>query len=274
MGVFFLGIVATCQAYSVLAHEALIDSAWGGAIRPLLLQRYPNATPEELKAARAYAYGGAVIQDMGYYPFGSKFFSDLVHYVRSGDFIEALLRDSQDLNDYAFALGALAHYAADNEGHRRAVNVSVPILYPKLRQKYGNIVTYDENPSAHLKTEFGFDVLEVAKGRYASDDYHDRIGFQVAKPLLQRAFEETYCLKLDTIFPDYDLAIGTYRRGVSSVIPKMTRVAWQIKKDEIQNENKGITREEFVYHLSRARYRKDWSTKYKAPSIGEKMLPS
>ena len=129
-------------AYAVLAHEAIIDSAWNTNIRPLLLKRFPNAAADELKEAHGYAYGGAIIQDMGYYPHGSHFFSDLTHYVRSGDFILALLRDSKDLDGYAFALGALSHYAADNEGHLMAVNLSVPLLYPKLKRKYGDVVTY------------------------------------------------------------------------------------------------------------------------------------
>src|ERR1700743_121964 len=98
-----------CAGYSVLAHEAIIDAAWKDGIVPLLLSRFPYATPEELLEAHSYAYGGAIIQDLGYYPFGSKFFSDLTHYVRSGDFVLALLRDAQDLNEYAFALGAAAH---------------------------------------------------------------------------------------------------------------------------------------------------------------------
>jgi hypothetical protein len=250
-----------CDAYSVLSHQAVIDSAWDVALKPLILKRFPDATPEELKTAHSFAWGGAVIQDMGYYPFGSKLFSDLTHYVRSGDFVVALLRDSNDINEYAFALGALAHYAADNYGHRLAVNRSVPILYPKLRQKYGDVVVYDENPAAHLKTEFGFDVLEVAKGRYAPDDYRDHIGFQVADDLLRRAFEETYCLKLDSIFTDYDLAIGTYRRAVGSIIPKMTKVAWQTQKDEIMKSDPSMTRSRFLYHLSRASYRKQWGSK-------------
>src|ERR1700685_4625264 len=195
--IFILGAVTACQGYSVLTHEAIIDSAWDDAIKPLLLTRFPNSTKEELKTAHSYAYGGCVIQDLGYYPFGSHLFSDLVHYVRTGDFVQALIRDSQDLNEYAFALGALAHYAADNQGHRVAVNLAVPMLYPKLRAKYGDTVVYDQNPAAHLRTEFGFDVLEVAKGRYAPDDYRGFIGFEVAKPLLARAFEETYSLKLE-----------------------------------------------------------------------------
>src|ERR1700751_1418672 len=168
----------TLQAFSVLTHEAIIDSAWKDSIRPLLLRRYPNATKEELKEAHAYAYGGSIIQDMGYYPFGSHFFSDLVHYIRTGDFVETLIRDSKDLNEYAFALGALAHYAADNNGHRIATNRAVPLLYPKLRKKYGDSVTYEQDKLAHAKTEFGFDVLEVSKERYAPDSYHDYIGFE------------------------------------------------------------------------------------------------
>jgi hypothetical protein len=267
-----LAAATACQGYSVLTHEAIIDSAWDDAIRPLLLQRFPNSTPEELKVAHSYAYGGCVIQDLGYYPFGSHFFSDLVHYVRTGDFVQALIRDSQDLNEYAFALGALAHYAADNEGHRLAVNLSVPILYPKLRRKYGDVVTYDQNPGAHLKTEFGFDVLEVAKGRYAADSYHDFIGFQVSKPLLEKAFEETYSLELKSVFSDFDLAVGTYRRSVSEAIPAATRAAWQAKKDQIQKDIPGITKDKFLYHISRATYKKAWAEKYKEPSFREKLL--
>jgi hypothetical protein len=221
--VLFLGFSLNVQAYSVLTHEAIIDSAWHIKIRPLLLERFPNATKDELRQAHAFAYGGAIIQDLGYYPHGSRFFSDLVHYVRSGDFILALLRDSQDLNEYAFALGALAHYAADDNGHRLAVNRTVPLLYPHLGKKYGSIVTYEDNPAAHLKTEFGFDVLQVARGRYAPDSYHDFIGFEVARPLLERAFQETYSLPLPSVFDDLDKAIGSYRYTVHSVIPKATK---------------------------------------------------
>ncbi|HWF37821.1 MAG TPA: zinc dependent phospholipase C family protein [Candidatus Acidoferrales bacterium] len=272
IALLFLMVSQTCGAYSVMSHEALIDSAWDPAIKPLLLKRFPDATPDQLKEAHSYAWGGAVIQDMGYYPFGSKLFSDLTHYVRSGDFVVALIRDSQNIDEYAFALGALAHYAADNEGHRMATNKAVPMLYPKLREKYGDVVVYDENPAAHLKTEFGFDVLQVAKGHYAPDDYRDHIGFQVSKEVLDRAFQETYCLKLDDIFTNYDLALGTYRHAVGSIIPKMTKVAWQTKKDEIMQSDPSMTRKRFLYHLSRSSYRKRYGKAYEQPTIGERIL--
>src|SRR5215472_14518459 len=230
-------------AYAVLAHEAIIDSAWETDIQPLLLKRFPNATPEQLKEAHGYAYGGAIIQDIGYYPHGNHFFSDLTHYVRSGDFILALLRDSKDLNDYAFALGALAHYPSDNDGHRIATNRAVPILYPTLQRKYGDPITYEEDPLAHIKTEFGFDVLEVARGRYAPDDYHNFIGFGVDFPLLEQAFRETYSLELKDVLNDEDKVFGSYRRDVSQLIPKATRVAWSLKKDEIMNDQPSMTKQ-------------------------------
>jgi hypothetical protein len=270
--IFILAAVTACQGYSVLTHEAIIDSAWDDAIKPLLLKRFPNSTKEELKTAHSYAYGGCVIQDLGYYPFGSHLFSDLLHYVRTGDFVQALIRDSQDLNDYAFALGALAHYAADNEGHRIAVNRSVPMLYPKLRAKYGDTITYDQNPRAHLKTEFGFDVLEVAKGRYAPDAYRDFIGFQVSKPLLEEAFQETYSVELKSVFPDFDLSVGTYRYSVSKAIPTATKVAWDTNKDQIQKDIPGITREKFLYHISRSSYEKNWGRTYQRPGFKDKFL--
>jgi hypothetical protein len=192
--------------------------------------------------------------------------------VRSGDFVAALLRDSQNLNEYAFALGALAHYSADNEGHRTGTNLAVPLLYPKLRRKYGNVVTYDEDPLAHLKTEFGFDVLQVAKGRYASDAYRDRVGFQVSKELLARAFQETYSLDLDSVLSNYDLAIASYRRGVSQLIPEATKIAWDTKKDEIQQGSPGITRTAFLYRISRSTYEKQWPGKYEKPGFGTRLL--
>jgi hypothetical protein len=274
---FVIGVwlAAPASAYSVLTHEAIIDSAWPTELRPLLLQRFPNATVDQLREAHAYAYGGAIIQDMGYYPFGSKFFSDLVHYARSGDFVLALLKDSresEDINDYAFALGALAHYAADNLGHPVAVNRTVPMVYPNLRAKFGPEITYEDNPAAHLKTEFGFDVVEIARGQYASEAYHDFIGFQVAKPLLERAFKETYCVELKDLFHDLDLALGTYRFTVSEILPEMTKAAWSAKKKDIQSLQAGITRRRFVYRISVTAYQKDFGNQYRRPGFFARFL--
>jgi zinc dependent phospholipase C len=262
-----LFIAQTSLGYSVLTHQAIIDSLWNDSIKPLLLKRFPGATQEQLRQARAHAYGGAIIQDMGYYPFGSKLFTDLTHYVRSGDFIEALIEESQDLDEYAFALGALAHYAADNNGHMIGVNRAVPKIFPKLRAKYGDEVTYVEDPSAHIRTEFGFDVAQVARGRYAPDAYHDFIGFKVAKKLLERGFAKTYGIEMKDVFASVDLAIGTYRRTVSGLIPEMTKVAWELKKDQIEKNMPGITRDKFIYNLSRADYEKEFGKDYEQPGF-------
>ena len=253
------------SAYSVLTHEAVIDNAWNDGIKPLLVARYPGTTATELETARAYAYAGSIIQDMGYYPFGSRLFSDLTHYVRSGDFVLALLRDSQDVDEYAFALGALAHYVGDTEGHRLAVNLAVPIDYPRLQRHYGAVVTYEDNPRAHMSVEFGFDVLQVARGNYAPKNYHDFIGFKVATPLLEHAFEDTYGIQMQDIFPNLDRALSWYRRMVSVILPEMTRVAWAQRKSELQQA--GLLRERFVYRLSRSDYQKEWNERYDQPGI-------
>jgi len=259
-------------AYSVLSHEAIIDSAWDANIKPLLLKRFPDATADELREAHGYAYGGAIIQDMGYYPHGSMFFSDLAHYVRSGDFVVALLQDSKDLNEYAFALGAMAHYAADTDGHRIGTNRAVPVLYPKLKKKHGDSVTYEDDPLAHVKTEFGFDVLEVAKERYAPESYHDFIGFQVAAPLLEQAFRETYGLDLKKVLSNEDKVMGSYRRDVSNLIPRATRIAWSLKEKEIEKDVPGITRKKFLYNLSRSSYERSWGKDYQRPTFWDRFL--
>jgi zinc dependent phospholipase C len=259
------------RAYSVLTHEQIVDLAWEDHIQPLLLKRYPQSTPQDLRRAHAFAYGGSLVQDMGYYPFGNKFFSDLVHYIRTGDFVEALLRDSSDVNEYAFALGALAHYSSDIVGHP-VINQVTAIEFPKLRAKFGNEVTYADDHKAHIRTEFGFDMVQVAKNRYTSDRYHDFIGFEIAQPLLERAFQETYALPLKQVLGDEDLAIGSFRRAVSRFIPEMTRVALLNKRADWVAESKTSSRDKFLYHISRSNYEKEWGRGYRRPGIGSRIL--
>ena len=258
-------------AYSVLTHEEIVDLLWSGEIRPLLLKRYPGLSEDQIKEAHAYAYGGAVIQDLGYYPFGSTEFSNLVHYVRSGDFVRELLLESQDANEYAFALGALSHYASDIAGHP-AVNQSVAIAYPKLRAKFGQSVRYAQDKTAHLKTEFGFDTLQVAKNRYASQQYHDFIGFQVSKPLLERTFLVVYGVELKDVLAHEDLAVGSYRFSVNELIPQMTRVALQTHKKDLMRETPNFSKQKFLYRLSRSSYEKEWGKDYVKPGFGSRIL--
>jgi len=259
------------RAYSVLTHEQIIDLAWQERIQPMLLKRFPQTTPDDLKHAHAFAYGGSLVQDMGYYPFGNKFFSDLVHYVRTGKFVEALLRDASDVNEYAFALGALAHYSSDNIGHP-TINRVTAIEFPKLAAKFGNEVTYSDDHKAHIRTEFGFDMVQVAKNRYTSDRFHDFIGFEIDKPLLERAFQETYGLKLDDVLGDEDLAIGSFRRAVSKIIPGMTRVALLNRRADQVGETRNSDRRKFLYHVSRGNYEKEWGKGYRRPGIGSRIL--
>ena len=253
------------RAYSVLAHESNIDALWASNIRPLLLAKYPHTSRAALDDARAYAYGGSVIQDLGYYPFGSNFFTNLLHYVKTGDFVEAMLHDASDVNEYAFALGAMCHYASDAEGHTIAVNRALPLVYPKLRKKFGDVVPYDEAPKEHLLVEFAFDVLLVAHGGYKLQAYHDFIGFKVATPLLERAFQETYGLDMKHMFLSEALAVGTFRHAVATTIPNVTKVAWDKRRDQIQQTTPGAVREQFVLTLPRVAYEKEYGKDYEKP---------
>jgi hypothetical protein len=254
----FLAIPGRSNAFSVLTHEALIDANWEKTILPALKKKYPDASEEDLKKARAFAYGGAVAPDMGYYPFGSVLFTNLVHYVRSGDFVQSLLEEQKSLTDYAFALGVLCHYMADTYGHPLGTNRSVPLIYPEIGKKFGPVVTYAEDKTSHLRTEFGFDVLQTARGDYATQTFHNYIGFSVADTLLMTAFQKTYGLELKTVFPKLSMAIGTFRWSVKNLFPSITRAAWVIKKKEIRKNQPKARSRDFIYRMHRKQYNREF----------------
>jgi len=248
----------------VLAHEAAIDAAWERELRPLLRQRFPRATADELERARSYAYGGSVIQDLGYYPFGNKFFSNLLHYARTGDFVESLIRQAQTVDELAFALGALAHYANDITGHPQAVNLSVPQTFPKLQAKFGDTVTYVQAPKQHVIVEFSFDVTRAARGRYDFTQYRSMLDFQVATALLERAFRDTYGLEMDKVI-DTERAISTYRYSVSQLIPALTEAAWRDKHDEILKIWPDASRERVVFVFRPLDFEERYGRNYQKP---------
>jgi hypothetical protein len=269
---WFVLIAQPAHAYSVLSHQASIDSCWAPYIKPALERRFPDGSLDELREAKAYAYGGSIMQDMGYYPFGSHLFTDLAHYVRSGDFVENLLKDAKDRNEYAFALGALAHYTADIYGHEVGINKSVPLLFPDLRKKYGPVVTYEQNPVAHSRTEFAFDVTQLAAGRYRTAAYHDFIGFKVSEKLLEQAFAETYGLQMKQIIFSMDLAMGSYRFAVRNLIPLASRAAWRANRHELRKVNRRIRRRDYVYKQSKEEYEKEYGNHYERPKFGARIV--
>ena len=261
------------SSFGVLTHEAIIDAAWETSILPLLKAKYPSSTVEEQKEAHAYAYGGAIAPDMGFYPFGSALFTNLVHYVRSGDMVNALLKNADNINQYAFALGFLSHYNADKYGHPLATNKSVTLVYPKLRRKFGDNITYAQNKISHMRMEFGFDVLQIAKGNYASDNYHGFIGFKVDTSVLARAFLETYGLDINDVFSHrFSLAVETFRWIVANVFPVITKAAWSAKKDFITEQNPSVTAKNFRFKMHQKEYKKEFGTGYKRPGFFATLL--
>ena len=213
------------NAYTFLTHEQLIDLNWQYSIVPLLLSRYPNLTPAQLQEARAYAYGGCVVQDMGYYPFGDKSFSDLTHYVRSGDFVVSLFRNAHNANELAFAVGALSHYVGDVIGHSEATNLSVPVEFPKLHAKYGREVSYAEGEHQHVQTEFAFDIDEIAHHRMAPVRFLCHVGLKVPVKQLALAYYQTYGLSDEFSPRQQRFNVREYRFMVHTFFP---RVAYAI----------------------------------------------
>jgi len=253
--------------YSVQTHEALIDLAWKQSIRPLLLKRFPTLTEAQIREAHAYAYGGSAIQDFGYYPFGNRFFSDLTHYVRSGDFVLALLRNAKTPDELAFAIGSLSHYIGDTIGHGDAVNHSVPITFPKLEKQYGNTVNYAQNPHAHVQTEFAFDINQLSKRRFAPSAYLKYVGLEVANPLLRRSFFETYGIVLPDLIGRRDAAVRTYRFAVRRFLPDIARAETLLHKDSFPTDLPSPDLNELAKDLTQAATDNEWEKFRKSPGF-------
>ena len=263
---------APAAAYSVLTHQAIVDTTWDSCLVPRLQHHYPGGTPAELGEAKSYAYGGAILQDMGYYPLGSALFTNLTHYVRAGDFVRNLLRQARNRNEYAFALGALAHYAADNVGHPEGTNRIIPTVYPDLMAKFGPVVTYEQARVRHTEMEFSFDVVQVAAGRYRSQPYHKAIGFRVSKPVMERAFRQTYGLEMKQVFLSVSASVALFRFAVNQLLPAAARAAWHHKHDEIRELSPRARRGDSLYHANRREFRREFGHDYERPGFGARLL--
>jgi hypothetical protein len=261
-------IIATNgHAYSVLTHEELIDLAWNDSIRPMMLAKFPDATEDELKVAHSFAYGGSAVQDMGYYPFGKRFFSNLTHYVRSGDFVAWMLRNASTLNEYAFAIGALSHYLGDSIGHSEAINPATAIEFPKLKNKYGDKVTYGESPHGHIRTEFAFDVEGMKNTAFAPPAYLRFIGFRVPRKFLERAFMATYGFDLHEVLGEPRASLKSYRSSVRSFIPSFAEAEVVLHGHQFPPPPDDESYRIFEERIKRTNYDRRWKHTYKGPGF-------
>jgi hypothetical protein len=77
------------------------------------------------------------------------------------------------------------------------------------------------------RTRLSFSTLDAARMGLRSEpkkkrsSSYDFIGFQVSKPLLQRAFPVVYGVELKDVLTHEDLAIGSYRYSISRLIPEI-----------------------------------------------------
>lgn len=262
----------TAAAYSVLTHEELIDLAWSDSIRPLLLARFPAATEAQLVEAHAYAYGGCAIQDMGYYPFGKQFFSNLTHYVRTGDFVSWLFRNARTIDEYAFAIGVLSHYLGDSIGHSQAINPATGVEFPKLRNKYGGSVTYGESPHGHIRTEFAFDVDELSDTAFAPPAYLRFIGFKVPRKFLEQAFADTYGFDIHEILGRAHPALRSYETSVRSFIPAFAEAEVVLHRHQFPPPPEDDAHRIFAGRVARTNYDRHWKHTYRGPGFKAHLL--
>ena len=259
-------------AYGVLTHQQLIDQSWNAVIAPLLVSRYPQLTADELKRAHAYAYGGCVIQDLGYYPLSNGFFSDLTHYVRSGDFVRSLFRNANSPNQLAFAIGALAHYFGDTIGHSQLVNPSVGAAFPKLSSQYGPSPNYAQDKIAHSRVEFAFDVNQAAKHRVAPYDYVTSIGLEVPWDQVAAAFQETYGFPLRDILGQYGNALRAYRFGARRFLPALTYAEALLHHRRLPDDTAGPQSDLYERRTARLARDAEWDRYRKKPGVGTHLL--
>ena len=267
---FSLGLgVRPVHAYSLLTHEQLIDLTWQRSIVPLLLSRYPTLTPEQLEHARAYAYGGCVIQDIGYYPLGDAFFSDLTHYVRSGDFVVNLFRNAGNADELAFAVGALSHYIGDSLGHPEATNMAVPIEFPELQKKYGSTVNYAEGAHQHVQTEFAFDINEIAHHRLAPVHYLRHVGLEVPTRQLALAFYQTYGLREDfTQGRSRRINVGAYRFAVRRFIPRIAYAVTVLHRSHGPADTSNAELQQLEREIAAVSQQNHWDQYRRRPGFG------
>jgi len=257
------------EAYSLLTHEQLIDLTWQNSIVPLLLSRYPGLTPAQLEEARAYAYGGCVIQDIGYYPFGDMTYSNLTHYVRSGDFIVSLFRNAENANELAFAVGALSHYIGDTVGHPGATNVAVPVEFPKLRAKFGPVVNYAQGRRQHVQIEFGFDIDEIAHHRVAPVHYLRHVGLQVSVRQLAVAYYQTYGITEDfSGTHKHRFNVSGYRFAVRSFIPRIAYAVTLLHRNHEPAEASSPERVEMDKEVTAMALENNWQAYRRKAGIG------
>ncbi|MGE5052994.1 MAG: zinc dependent phospholipase C family protein [Acidobacteriota bacterium] len=265
-------LASDSTAYSVLTHQELIDLAWNDSIRPLLLAKFPKSTDADLVVAHSFAYGGSAVQDMGYYPFGKVFFSELTHYVRSGDFVMRLLSDARTLNEYAFAIGALSHYLGDSIGHSEAVNPATALAFPKLKDKYGESVTYGESPHSHIRTEFAFDVKELSDRAFAPAAYLERVGFRVPRKFLRDVFIATYGIDIAEVLGRARPDLKSYRTSVRSFIPAFAEAEVVLHKKKFLPPPDTKAYRIFAERVAHTNYERRWRHTYKGPGFKAHLL--
>jgi hypothetical protein len=183
-----------------------------------------------------------------------------------------MLRNAHTLNEYAFAIGALSHYLGDSLGHSQAINPATAIAFPKLERKYGNSVTYGESPHGHVRTEFAFDVQELANLEFAPPAYLRAVGFRVPGKFLERAFVHTYGFDVRSVLGSARPALRSYRTSVRSFIPIFAEAELVLHRHKFPPPPDDEDYRLFTQRVSHTNYDRRWKHTYKGPGFKAHLL--
>src|SRR5262249_25138670 len=157
-------------------------------------------------------------------------------------------------DELAFAIGSLSHYLGDVYGHSEAVNPSVGQTFPKLASKYGPVITFEQASIAHGRVEMGFDMAQIGLNRFAPRAHRRNIGFRVARELLNRAFHETYGLRVRDVVGRERPALKSYRYSVRRLLPKFLEVEVLINHKRFSQEKDDDARREYLEKVAHTEY--------------------
>ena len=253
-------VPADGRAFSVTAHQGVVDQAWGLTLVPLIRQRFPNATDRELTEAHAYARGGSISPILVLSARESFVFRPAA--LRSHRrFRQPSVNWGQLSGRICVRLGMLGHYEAP-AGIRKRPIFRCPSSIPSSSRNTATPSPMRTHPRAPTNS------IRCAAGRSSqrnTDLFEHSIDFKVPRDALERAFAETYGLQLNDLFDNYDIAIYTYRWGFRTIINEGTGIAWALYRKDIESNEPGVTSKEFVREISRGDFERQFGKAFLEP---------
>ena len=126
-------------------------------------------------------YCGALAPDMGMLPGSDRLFTDLAHYLKTGELARCLVSKANSAIETAYAWGWVTHVLADAG------------LHPAINRASGDH-SWAESPTSHMRVEFGLDFQRLGDQPSLGGA---RVRSTPGPSLLASAYMEVYGLQVD-----------------------------------------------------------------------------